>query len=105
MAKPKLILTVSPTFKANVAIPVAGKAPVNVEFTFKHRTRDQFREFLEALEGREDAAVLMDIASGWDLDDAFDADSVEQMIQSYMGSAHAVLNAYMAELTGARVKN
>lgn len=105
MAKSKLSLAVSPTFKATVSIPVAGGKPADVEFTFKHRTREQFKELMDSLEGRDDVDVVMDIASGWDLDDPFERDSVERLIEGYMGSARAIINGYVLELTGARVKN
>lgn len=105
MAKAKFTLSASPTFKAPVAIQVPGGKPVQVEFVFKHRTRDDFKEFIEALEGRDDIDMLLEIASGWELDDAFDAKSLALMTQNYMGSARAVLETYISELTSARVKN
>jgi hypothetical protein len=109
MAKPivskKLSLNAVPTFKAVVSIPVPGDGFTDVEFTFKYRTKDQFKEFGESLKGCEDIDLLMDIACGWDLDDPFDATSLEKMLQLYMGAAPAVLQAYVAEVTGARTKN
>lgn len=106
MAKPtKLSLDVLPTFKATVSIPVAGGNAADVIFTFKHRTRDEFKEFSENLQGSEDIDVILDIASGWDLDEPFDADSLKKLVQRYMGSANAIVTVYMNELTGARVKN
>lgn len=105
MAKPKFNLTPSPTFKAVVAIPVPGGEPADVEFTFKHRTRDGFREFIDSLKGAENVDMLLDIASGWDLDEPFDKDSLAKLEQQYMGAAQAVINVYMAELTGNRTKN
>lgn len=105
MAKAKLSLAVLPTFKATVSIPVPGGKAADVEFTFKHRTRDGFKEFIESLQGAEDVDVLLDIASGWDLDEPFEKASIEKMVQIYMGSARAALDVYITELTGARVKN
>jgi hypothetical protein len=105
MAKAKLTLAVAATFKATVSIPVAGGKSADVEFIFKHRTRDDFKEFMETLAGAEDVDALMDIASGWDLDEPFGKDAVEKLVQRYMGSARAVLDVYLAELTGARAKN
>lgn len=106
MAKPaKFSLNVAPTFKATVSIPVAGGGSADVEFTFKHRERKAFKEFMESLSGAEDIDVLMDIASGWDLEDAFDKDSLGKMIERYMGSANAILDTYLKELMGARTKN
>lgn len=126
MAKPttkqKLSLELAPTFPASVMIPVPGGDAGEVIFTFKSRTRDEFKEFLAILnppkkddgepestdaaeKGPRDADLIMDIASGWDLADAFDAKSVEKLTQRYMGAAQAIFNVYMAELTGARAKN
>lgn len=115
--KPKFTLAVAPTFNAPVQIPVAGGGTAEINFTFKHRTRDEFKEFMESLkpagvadgeepvEGPKDSDVLLDIASGWDLVEPFDAASLEKLVQRYMGAAQAVINAYLAELTGARAKN
>lgn len=106
MAKPaKFNLSASPTFKAKVTIPVAGGKPAEIEVTFKHRTRDAFKEFVENLTDREDVDVILDIASGWDLDDAFDADSLEELTQNHIGSARAIIETYIGELTSARTKN
>jgi len=105
MAKPKFNLSAVPTFKNKVAIPIAGGKPVDIEFTFKHRTRDAFKEFVENLEGREDIDVILDIASGWDLEDAFDKASLEDLTQNYIGSAREIIETYIGELTNARAKN
>lgn len=105
MAKAKFSLSIAPTFKRKVSIPVPGDKPSDVEFIFKHRTRESFKTFVEGLTGREDAEVIMDIASGWDLDDAFDADSIEELTQNYIGSARAIIETYINELTNARVGN
>lgn len=104
MAK-KFSLVPSPTFKAGVSIQVPGGKAVQVEFTFKHRSRDDFKEFMENIEGRKDVDILLDIASGWELEDAFEAKSLQQLVDNYMGAGQAVLQTYMAELTAARAKN
>lgn len=105
MAKAKLSLAVAAIFKSIVAIPVAGGKSADVEFSFKHRTRDDFKAFVDNLPGMEDVDALMEIISGWDLDEPFSKESVEKLVQRYMGSARAVLDVYVAELTGARAKN
>lgn len=105
MAKPKFNLTAAPTFKADVSITVPGGKSVNVEFTFKHRAKEQFREFVEGLEGREDVDVIGDIASGWELEEPFNAENIEKMAENYLGSARAIIETYMRELSGARAKN
>lgn len=105
MAKPKFTLNPAPTFKAKVAVPVPGSASADVEFIFKHRTRDELREFIDALSGRDDVDVVMSIASGWDLDDAFDTESIGKLTQNYIGSARVVIDTYLSELSGARLGN
>lgn len=101
----KLVLTAAPTFKTNVMIPVPGKKPTPVEFIFKGRTKDEFKAFIESLSGREDVDVILDIATGWELDDAFDDESVEKMTQNYIGAARAIIETYLNELTSARLGN
>lgn len=105
MAKSKFSLSVKPSFKAKVAIPVPGQAAELVEFTFKGRTRDEFKDFIDTLKDREDVDVVMDIASGWELDDPFDAENVEILTQNYLGAARAIIEKYLSELTQARLGN
>ena len=105
MSKTKLSLTAKPTFVANVPIPIPGAPPVLVEMTFKGRTREQFREFVAGLVGKDDVQVVMDICSGWDLEDAFDAANVAVLTDNYMGAANAVVDVYFQQLTQARLKN
>jgi hypothetical protein len=103
--KSKFSLAVKPTFRSRVSIPVPGQAAELVEFTFKGRTRDQFKAFIEELKDREDVDVILDIASGWELDDAFDKDNLEELTQNYLGAARAIIEKYLSELTQARLGN
>lgn len=108
MAKPvstKLSLSVGPTFLATVAIPIPGGEFADVEFKFKYRTKEEYKEWVASIEKSDDIDVMMDIACGWDLDEPYDVASVTKMLQLYMGAALAALNKYMHELTGARQKN
>lgn len=111
IAKAKRSLDVSPTFKADVTIPRAGGDSFDIEFVFKHRTKAELKEFSETDTSgagdseAKDSDVLLDIASGWDLDEPFDADSLEKLAQRFMGSTQAVLSVYFSELAGARKKN
>lgn len=105
MSKQKFSLAVKPTFTAKVNIPIPGKAPEPVEFTFKARTRDEFAAFVESFKGREDVDVIMDIASGWELEDPFGRESIEELTQNYLGAARAVIEKYLTELTQARLGN
>lgn len=101
----KLSLTSAPTFRSNVLIPVPGKKPVPVEFNFKGRTKDEFKAFIEGIGDREDVDVILDIATGWELEDAFGRESVELLLQNYLGSARVIIEKYIGELTAARLGN
>lgn len=109
MAKSKFSLAVSPTFRSKVFIPVPGKTAEAVEFTFKGRSRDEFREFVESIQSADgssaDVDTILDIASGWELEDAFDRKNIEVLTQNYLGAARAIIETYFTELTQARTKN
>lgn len=104
MAK-KLILAASPTFKARVAIPVAGEQSVPVEFTFKHRAKDDFSAWLKDLSGTDDIDLIKDVASAWDLEDEFNADNLRALTQAHGGAARAIVEKYISEQTGAKLGN
>lgn len=98
----KLTLKAPPTFKAKVAIPVPGGNSVNVEMTFKHRKRSDLKTFIESRDGKSDAESFLDMVEGWELEDAFNEESVELLLQNYQGAALQTYMVYMQELTGTR---
>ena len=101
----KLKLQPNPTFTAKVGIPVAGASDVSVEFTFRHRTRDELKAFIEASGGREDEDTILEMASGWELADAFTRENVSLLVQNYIAAGRAVFDKYVAELAKAREGN
>jgi hypothetical protein len=101
----KLKLVANPTFKAMVSIPVAGDEPAMVEMTFNHRTKTQLDEFIKASAEKKDADVFMEMVSGWELEDAFTRESIETLLENYIGTALAVFQKYIDELYKAKVKN
>lgn len=107
MAKIKLQLTANPTFKADVAIPIAGAQPAKVQFTFKHRNKDALKEFFDGMADKDDTTLVMEMCSGWELEEPFDAENVTKLVTEYVGSAAAILETYISHSTGNahRVKN
>lgn len=105
MAKIKFTLNPNPTFKHKVPMPIPGGAFVNVEFTFKHRGKEEFTEFLERAKDLDDTELVLAIASGWELEEPFDKDNVEQLVENYVGAARAIFTSYMDEIVKARVGN
>lgn len=110
MAKPRLVLSAAPTFKASVGIPVPGvKEGVPVEFVFTHRTKTALKEWREAIDLEADgitAKHVMDMAQGWDLaDEAWGEDAINRMLEMYPGSGVAIFVRYMQELQDAKLGN
>lgn len=101
----KFKLQPNPTFKAKVAIPVHGGEAVQVEFEFKHRTRDELSEYYKSAAERSDTEALLDILAGWELDDDFTAENVERLVQNHIGAAPAITARYVEELVQARKGN
>lgn len=101
----KLALKAAPTFKASVGIPVAGGEPVMVEFTFKHRTKTTLDEFTKSRADQTDTESFMAMVEGWDLEDAFTKESVDELLENYIGAALAVYRGYVNNLVQAKVKN
>ena len=101
----KLNFTTAPTFAMKVAIPVPGKKAVDVEFTFKGRNREEFREYLDAAAGKEDIDALMDTITGWELENEFSREEVERMMLFYPASPRAIIQRYISDLSGVRVGN
>lgn len=101
----KLSIVAAPTFKAPVAIPVAGSEPVNVDFTFKHRTRAQMKEFIDTRADKSDAESLVDMLAGWDFAEPLTVENAETMLQNYQGAAIVAYKKYVEELSQAKAKN
>jgi hypothetical protein len=94
---PKLKLNPEPTFKAKVAIPVKGGDSAEVLFTFKSRTRDEMKDFSESRKDKTDLETFSEMVVGWDLDDAFNPENVERLLQNYIGAGVACYMVYMDE--------
>jgi Domain of unknown function (DUF1789). len=104
MAKLKLIA--NPTFKAKVPIPVAGGESVGVEMTFKHRTKSGLEEWLKApREDKSDTDIFLEMVEAWDLEDPFNRENVELLLENYMGSAVATHRTYIDQLIQAKLGN
>lgn len=95
----KFTLSVAPTFKTKVKIPIPGAQAAEIEFTFNHQTRDEFKDFGDNLTGREDMDVLKEILCGWGLDDAFNDENLDTLVQNYPGSARAIIFGFINEIT------
>jgi hypothetical protein len=101
----KLKLNPNPTFTAKVGIHVPGDESAEVEFTFRHRTKDELQKFIDESSDRSDVDTILQCATGWELSDPFNAESVGILVQNYISAPRAIFNRYIEELARAREKN
>lgn len=101
----KLKLTPEPTFTGKVEIHVPGKEPAEIEFTFKYRDRDELKAFATSMATMEDADIILNLATAWDLSDAFTKEAVEVLVKKYYTAPKATFDKYLQELTGGKEKN
>ena len=101
----KLSLVPNPTFTAKVAIPQAGGDSVEVEFTFKHRTKTELAEFVKGRAEKSDVESFMDMVCGWELADAFNEANAATLLEGYIGAALSTYQTYIDELVKHKAKN
>ncbi len=104
---PKVLPTLSPTFKATVGIPIAGeKETYGVEFYFRRMKRSEFREWAGKVDPNNVSAdQVLAMATGWDLSDPFDAANLSRVLEDYPGSGYAIFGRYTLEQQDAKLGN
>jgi hypothetical protein len=100
-----LKLTAEPTFKSKVGIPLADGTKVDVAFTFKHRTKSQLHAFLEEKGTLSNVDAVLAMVEDWELDDPFNRENVERLLENYIGAVREIPVAYVAALYGASQGN
>lgn len=102
----KFKLDPAPTFEAIVEIPVPGGTKAPVKFTFKHLTKDRYMDLLgNPASPMPDVELILEICTGWELDDEFNVESVEKLRQNYQASMGAIVRKFVDELGPARLGN
>lgn len=100
MSNIKFKIVPDPTFKAQAAIPIPGADPEKVGFTYKHRSRREFKAYMEDMakdDGKDDIDLVMDTVTGWELTDEFTRENVEKLLDNYHGAARAIVDTYIDE--------
>lgn len=78
---------------------------MQLKLTCKHRTKDGLTEFTKSRVDKSDVDSILDMSTGWDLDDAFTAENIETLCQNYIAAPLEIYKAYIDQLVGAKVKN
>lgn len=103
MAKMKLTLGPLPDFKLPVNFVMPDGSEQKIIFTVKHKKATEVQE-LYRKEGVKDFDFIMNIATGWDLEEEFNHENAKLLVDYYPGSALALVQSYLGALAGQRVK-
>lgn len=104
MAKMKLTLAPLPDFKLPVKFVLPDGNEQKIVFTVKHKRASEIQELYQK-EGIKDPEFIMNIAVGWDLEEEFNEENAQLLVDYYPGAALALMSSYLSALAGQRVKN
>jgi hypothetical protein len=102
-----LKIQANPTFNSRVEIPTP-EGPVAIKMVFKHMDTDAYNEFIkrEATLQRSNEDAIMDIAEGWSgVDGEFTRENVATLCKQYHAAAGVIVEAFIKDLTQARLGN
>lgn len=125
----KIKIAQNPTFSADVKIPRVGAEPVAVAFQFRYLDRTALAKLYDgwnqaaeehAKKAKTDGATLEHFTAGqiqlqveqikavvvgWDFDDPFTDENIADLVTTCIGAPQAVLDAYQAAYSPARLGN
>ena len=125
----KIKIAQNPTFAAVVQVPRIGAEPAPVEFQLRYMDRvalsamfDRWNKARDAWaeKAQKDGATweevttgeialqaeqLGEIVTGWDLEDEFSAKAIVDLVRTCTGAPNAVIDAYQAAYSPARLGN
>jgi hypothetical protein len=94
-------------FKLPIDFNMPNGEQARVVFTVKHKRAKEIGALFSANENEKpsDEAFVMNIATGWDLEEEFNADNVKEAVDFFPGMVIEFTRAYMNALAGVRAKN
>ncbi|KAB0586184.1 phage tail assembly chaperone [Comamonas kerstersii] len=105
--RPKFTLAAEASFTLPVLIPRLGLPDAELQVNFKARSPEEMaaldKKFRE--EKVADVAAVQEVASGWELPDAFTAENIAAAQAKHPGFAGAVIKAYFREYERVRLGN
>lgn len=99
-AKPVFRIKANPTFRAKVRLPIPGAEPAVIECLFKHKTRDELREFLGRASAHDSEAALGEILEGWSgVEREYTQEALAELLNAYPAAGNTIFDAYLFTLT------
>ena len=114
-------------FKRVVKFQMIDGSDGAIEITYKYRTRSEFGKFIDGLfaDAKEEspkngdfsmadlmnktrdknAAYLIDVVDGWNLDEQLTLETAAQLCDEYPAAATEIMETYRSAIVDGRVKN
>lgn len=105
MAKMKLTLAALPDFKLPVKFMMPNGEEQSIVFTVRHMKASEVQEMYSSEKVTSDSDMIMNIATGWNLEEEFTAENAKLLVDYYPSAALALAGSYLQALAGQRVKN
>src|SRR5690606_16773986 len=95
-----------PTFWSKVPVGIPGvEKPAMLNIEFKHKTRDELKDFCLKLKEREDAESLKEIVVGWkDVDEEYSHDTLDTLLDNFPSASLSMIETYIKEAVEAKGK-
>ena len=101
-----LKLKQNPVFTVPVEIPTTSGKPEIIKISFRHKTKDEYLDWLKTLEGKIEVDILLEIIDGWsEVAADFTKENLAEVLQNYQAAALVIYGAYGDALVNGRVKN
>ena len=105
MAKMKVTLGKLPNFKLPVDYVMPNGEEARIVFTVKHRKTSEIQSMYDSNEPVSDHEMITALAVGWDLEEEFNKENIEELLDLFPGIALSLTGHYMRALAGQRVKS
>lgn len=107
--KPRFKISIKrlPDFKLRVKFVMPNDEEADIVFTVKHKTIAEMQGvyFTEDEKPATDFDVAKAIVTGWDLEEDFNDENLQELFDLFPGITVSLINAYMQALIGNRKKN
>lgn len=99
-------LNPNPTFWVKTRVRTPGGEESEFEVEYRHKGREALKQYLGAINGRDEAEALSEIIAGWrGMDAEFNPANLKTLLDNYPGLAVLMLGDYTVELMKARTGN
>lgn len=94
-------------FKLPIDFNMPNGEQARIVFTVKHKRAKDIGALFSATgdDKTSDESFVMNIATGWDLEEDFNLDNVREAVEFFPGMVVEFTRAYMNALAGVRAKN